>query len=299
MQRIALLHHLRQSLARVSSTVQPVQYSRKFSSKPDLPLVPNQYVQHQYKPLHHSTEPVIDWNSEMQEIYKEESSHSLLDIVEDESLVDAEPRVGLTFNLAAYAPKSPALQALVKLGVNLYKIERRKGLASYLINLDFERHMKEHIFYLSKEIGLETDLLSTFLTKNPLIFKTNIDDLRCRVNYLESKRFKPDEITHIVERNPFWLMFSTERIDKRLGFFQREFELTGNEVRKLTVLLPAIVTYKLDQIRELTFSVREELELSRDETRRLLLKCPQIWLTSNLYFVFIENTRTGFVGVCL
>lgn len=283
MQRIALLHHLTQSLARVSTTAQPVKYCRKFSSKPDLPLIPHQYVQHQHKPLHQSTELAIDWNTEMQEIYKEERSHSLLDIVEDENSVDAEPRVGMTFNLAAYAPKSPTLQALVKLGVNLYKIERRKGLAKYLINLDFEKDMKEHIYYLTKEIGLETDALSAFLTKNPLIFKTNIDDLRCRINYLESKRFQPGEITHIIERNPFWLMFSTERIDKRLGFFQREFELTGNQVRRLTVSSPTIITFNLGRIRELTFSVREELELERDETRQLLLKCPQIWLTSNFF----------------
>lgn len=282
MNRIWSPQYLKRSLA----TVPRIQCFRKFCAVPDLPLITHvKSIQRKDEKHRHGSELEIDWNSEMQEIYKEEQKHSLLDIVQDERSVDAVPTIGKSFNLAAYATKSRTLQELLKLGVNLFKIERRNGLAQFLLSLDFEKNMKEHIYFLTKVVGIDANSLGYFITNAPKIFREEIDDLQTRVNYLKSKNFKPPEIAHIVATNPSWLLFSTRRIDERLGFFQREFRLSGNQVRELTVSLPQIITWNSDEIRELTFSVREELELTKEETTSLLLAEPVIWVTCNFFSI--------------
>jgi hypothetical protein len=43
----------------------------------------------------------------------------------------------------------------------------------------------------------------------------------------------------------------TEKIDQRLGHFQKTFKLTGNEVRNLAVQRPRLITYDLAHIQVL------------------------------------------------
>lgn len=89
-----------------------------------------------------------------------------------------------------------------------------------------------------------------------------------------------DEIQTIVCKNPFWLNFNTKRIDRRLGYFQKNFDLTGNDVRFLTSKQPNLITYNMQHVRETTFAVLEEMGFGKDETKCLLLNIPKIWMMS-------------------
>lgn len=238
-----------------------------------------------------------DFRGELQETFDDDFDTSLLEPVKDETAIDVEPNIMPTFNFAPYVSRSETLQKLLDLNVNLYKIERRKGLLQFLMPLDFERDMQKHILFLTKHVGLEPDCLGKFFTKNPLIFKEEIDVLETRVNYLESKSFTADDIRIIVENDPFWLMFSTKRIDARLGFFQKQFQLTGNQIRQLTVSLPRLITWNLEKIREQSFSIKEEMNLTKEETRQLLLSKPKIWLTCKLRLYFLLNFLFDFISI--
>lgn len=244
----------------------------------------------QFKRAHpHVEQSFIDWNSEMSLVFREENSRHLLNIIEDTNSVNAEPNVPVSFNLVKYAQKSLTISKLVELGVDLYGIERKKGYAKYLMSLEYEKQVEQHISFLRKVIGLDVHQMGPFLTRNPLIFRLTIEDLQSRINYLASKNFMSSQISHIVQENPFWLMFSTQRIDTRLGIFQKEFELNGDEVRQLSILSPKLITYRLDSLRELTFSLREELELPKEMIKKLLLEYPSIWLRCNYTFISLTN----------
>ncbi|XP_053956707.1 transcription termination factor 3, mitochondrial [Anastrepha ludens] len=182
-----------------------------------------------------------------------------------------------TFNFAAYVDKSPTLQQFIKLGVNLHSIEKRKGLAKFLLSLEFDKDCKPHLFFLQDQ-GVPADVFGEFITKNPLFFKVDIDNLQTRVKYLESKNFTPAQRQRIFTRNPFWLMFSTQRIDRRLGHFQKEFRLSGDDVRFLTSKQPRLITYNMDHIRQSTFCIREEMGFDDDEIKCLLLNKPKLWM---------------------
>ncbi|XP_067002509.2 transcription termination factor 3, mitochondrial [Anabrus simplex] len=186
-----------------------------------------------------------------------------------------------TFNFSAYINKSPTLQQLVKLGVDLHKLEKMKGIPQFILKLDFDRDMKPYVRFLH-EIGVDADELGEFFTRNPLIFKEDLDDLTVRLNYLQSKKFSKPMVVKVVSNNPYWLMFSTQRIDRRLGYFQRTFALRGKEVRSLAVKQPRLITYNMNHIKINTFVIKEELGFTEEEMKKLLLQKPKLWMINQV-----------------
>lgn len=197
----------------------------------------------------------------------------------DETLEDSPTYLAPSFNLAAYVNKSETLQKLLELGVDLSKIEKRKGLPQFILKLNFETEIKKHLFFLH-DLGLPAEYYGEFITKNPLIFKESIADLETRVYYLRSKQFTIEQVRDIVGRNPFWLNISTRRIDRRLGWFQKNFKLSGNDIRFLTCKQPKLITYNMEHIRESTFKIKEEMGFDSDEIKHLLLSKPNLWMNS-------------------
>lgn len=70
------------------------------------------------------------------------------------------------------------------------------------------------------------------------------------------------------------------RIDRRLGHFQKTFQLTGNEVRKLAFRSPQLITFSINTIKVNTFTVKEEFGFDEFETKKLLLNKPKVWMIS-------------------
>lgn len=226
------------------------------------------------------TELDIDWSREMKQIRAEESARSVFaPAADDFDVTTAAPQTRPAHNLAAYVKRSPTLQQLLHLGVDLHRIERRNGLADFVLRLDFEKDVKPRLRFLA-DVGVPADALGDFLTRNPLICREDVNALTTRIHYLQSKGFVAADIARIVETNPFWLMFSTQRIDGRLGFFQKQFELSGVEVRQLVVRQAKLITYGLDAVRKSSFVLQEELGFSQAETKRLLLTAPKLWMMS-------------------
>lgn len=147
----------------------------------------------------------IDFESEINAL-KITERDSILEPAKSEDISHIAPYFRPTFNFAAYINKSETLQKLVQLGVNLHRIEKMKAAPEYIMKLDFEKDMKQHIFFLH-DLGVTADQLGGFITKNPYIFQEDLENLSIRINYLQSKQFNESSITRIVTTNPFWLMF--------------------------------------------------------------------------------------------
>ncbi|GAB1868826.1 mTERF domain-containing protein 1, mitochondrial [Camponotus japonicus] len=204
-----------------------------------------------------------------------------------EDISDIGPYLTPTFTFAKYANKSRTIQELVKLGISLYKLESKKGLLKYILTLDFDRDIKPYITFLH-DCGVPADYLGDFLTKNPNIFKTDMDDLHTRIRYLRAHEFNINSIKTIICKNPKWLLYSTKNIDGRLGYFQSNFELSGNEVRILTVKAPNVITYRMQHLMENTLTIKEDMDFDEKQRKQLLLTLPRIWVKNRerLFAVF-------------
>ena len=63
------------------------------------------------------------------------------------------------------------------------------------------------LFRFLHDLGVSADDLGRWLTVNPYIFQQSIDDLEARTNYLEFMKFSEENITRIISKNPYWLLF--------------------------------------------------------------------------------------------
>ncbi|XP_070550349.1 transcription termination factor 3, mitochondrial-like [Ptychodera flava] len=139
-------------------------------------------------------------------------------------------------------------------------------------------------------VGVEDDNLGKFLTKNPFILTEDVQNLKARVHYLKAKKFKDDGIAQIINRAPFFLNFSIKRLDNKLGFFQRELSLTGEETRQLITRTPKLVTGRLDTVKRSIFSLKEQMRFSAKECKALVLSQPRVLQTGNdIIILLIPN----------
>ncbi|XP_076243717.1 mitochondrial transcription termination factor 3 [Calliopsis andreniformis] len=194
-----------------------------------------------------------------------------------EDLSDVGPYMTPTYNFAKFANDSYTIQQLVKLGVNLHKLEADRDIVELYLSLDFDRDIKPYVRFLH-DCGVLPENLGNFITKCPKIFKEDMDDLHTRIRYLRAHKFTPEMIQLIVNRHPPWLCTETKKIDYRLGHFQHTFKLSGFQLRCLTIKCPKLITYDMTHIRKNTFSVKEEMGFSPEETQRILLKTPYVWI---------------------
>ncbi|XP_029403179.1 transcription termination factor 3, mitochondrial isoform X2 [Mus pahari] len=234
----------------------------------------------------------------------------LQSVSEEEAIqIAAYPLLPLSsFTLADYIDHSKTLQKLVQLGVDLSKIEKHPDAANLLLRLDFEKHIKQILLFL-KDLGLEDNQLGPFLTKNYAIFSEDLENLKTRildswwssvrvrllktlvlipckecqsnrVAFLQSKKFSKTDIARMVKNAPFLLSFSVERLDNRLGFFQKELELNVQKTRDLVVRLPRLLTGSLEPMKENLKVYHLELGFKHNEIQHMVIKIPKM-LTAN------------------
>ncbi|XP_077023389.1 transcription termination factor 3, mitochondrial [Tamandua tetradactyla] len=181
--------------------------------------------------------------------------------------------------LRDYVDHSETLQKLVLLGVDLSKIEKHPDAANHLLRLDFEKDIKKLLLFL-KDLGIEDNQLGAFLTKNHAIFSEDLENLKIRVAYLQSKKFSKADVAQMIRNAPFLLSFSVERLDNRLGFFQKELELNVKKTRDLVVRLPRLLTGSLEPVKENMKVYHLELGFKRNEIQHMITRIPKM-LTAN------------------
>ncbi|KAK3611918.1 hypothetical protein CHS0354_013985 [Potamilus streckersoni] len=215
----------------------------------------------------------------------------------DSELTEHEQRTALptsAYNFAAYVDHSETLSSLVKLGVDLSAIEHKgREICDFILKMDFNKNVHPYILFYRK-IGVTDDELGKIITKCPYIFQQDLDNLQIRINYLESKRFTPENITEMVVRKPHILLMSTERMDAKLGFYQKKFKLTGHEVRAAIVKYPKLIVFNKDDITENKFNFHELMGFSDEQVKRIFISSPRAFTEpSSLLlarFDFLHNT---------
>jgi len=82
------------------------------------------------------------------------------------------PSLKKSFNLAAYVNSSDTLQQLVKLNVDLSKIDKHVDLASHIVRADFKTDIEPYVLFLLDN-GVKIDEVHAVLNINPFILMVN------------------------------------------------------------------------------------------------------------------------------
>ncbi|XP_054756723.2 transcription termination factor 3, mitochondrial-like [Lytechinus pictus] len=215
---------------------------------------------------------VWDQNQELEiDILEETENPKILEHFADIPLMPE------TYALASYVDHSETLQKLVRMGVDLSKVESRKGVATMLMKMDFDRDIKDKLSFLH-HTGVPGEQLGSFVTKNPFILGEDVRNLEARVHYLHQKGFSETAISQIVCRAPYFLNFSVERIDNKLGYFQQLLSFSDSKVREIITRCPKLVTMKVSRPKENLFVLEFQCGFSKVALRSMVLKEPAMML---------------------
>ena len=197
-----------------------------------------------------------------------------------------------TFDLAYLINESPTLKRFIEMGVDIYRWNQPNTKAKYVLTLNFEHDCIQHLVFLN-ELGIKNKHLAQFLSYNPWIFNEVIDDLHVRINYLESKGFKRENIRDILIRAPFLLNLSTKMLDMKLNWFQKTFHLIEREMLEFVIRAPKLLTLPLQDISNTYFNMHAQLGFEHVELKRIFNLYPKLFIYDykliELNFDFLYN----------
>ncbi|XP_026156212.1 transcription termination factor 3, mitochondrial [Mastacembelus armatus] len=196
-------------------------------------------------------------------------------------------------SLRDFVDKSETLSKLVQLGVNLWKLEQRPNVGSMLLRLDFNTDVAPRLLFL-KDIGVEDSRFGYIITHNPFILTENLENLQARVNYLKSKKFSSGTVASMVSRAPYLLNFSVKRLDNRLGFYQKQLNISASNTRNIVARLPRLLCGSLEPVKENLQVCKIQLGFKDNEIQHIVIAIPKV-LTANKrkltqIFDFLHNT---------
>ncbi|ESO95631.1 hypothetical protein LOTGIDRAFT_202320 [Lottia gigantea] len=196
------------------------------------------------------------------------------------------------FSFAALVNENKCLKKLIALQVDLSVVQKRKGIAKYLVACDFEKHIAPHVLFLAR---LDVENIGQYLTKNMDIVLIDLAELENRLNYLKSKGFESKDVSRIISNSRILLM-DVESVDEKLGHLQKMFSLSGKEVREVLTKTPKLMNkpHMLQLIKENKFHCKEFLGFSHMELKTILLDYPGFFMKSPSHlskiFDYLHNT---------
>ncbi|XP_074600033.1 mitochondrial transcription termination factor 3 [Brevipalpus obovatus] len=202
-----------------------------------------------------------------------------------------------TFNIASMVNQSSTLKKLVDLGVDLFLLEQKRDIAEYLVRLEFDRHIKDHLFFLH-HYGFPDDKLGNLITKNPLIFQEAIKNLQTRLRFLKDYGFTHDQILGILIAHPVFINYGVTSIKELFDFLRREYSLTKFDIPNLVSSYPKMISMSDMYFRDFTFCMTEEAGFDKEQIREIIIKIPNIFskprwkLINNYDFLTIEAGYT-------
>ncbi len=226
---------------------------------------------------------------DLRDLYTDEDIHQSLELYINEISPSLRP---FTFDLAYLINESVTLKRFIEMGVDVYRWNQPNTKAKYILTLDFERDCLPHLVFLN-ELGIKNKSLSQFLSYNPWIFQETIDDLRIRINYLESKGFNQENIQEICIRAPFLLNLSTKMIDTKLNWFSKKFHLKNNDIHDFVLRAPKLLTLPLQDISDTYFKMHTQLGFEDVELKKMFIQYPKLFIYDykliELNFDFLYN----------
>jgi mTERF domain-containing protein len=198
----------------------------------------------------------------------------------------------VVYNLAYFVNQNLLLQKFVEMGVVIREWDKDTSIGSFMLKLDFDKHVKPVLIFLH-DIGIPAKEHPHIITKNPMIFKESIDNLNVRVEYLKSKKFTLESIVEILVKAPKWLSLSVEQVDQKLGWFQKEFKLNGQEVRDIVTSRPKLVTLPLKVASDVRFILKDFLTFDDAKLKLFIKQYPKMFTknfkTIESNFIFLTQ----------
>nr|CAH8875994.1 unnamed protein product [Trichobilharzia regenti] len=181
-------------------------------------------------------------------------------------------------NLAAYVPKCFTLSQLVKLGVDISKIEEIPGVANMLVKLDFHTDVEPVLWQLA-DFGFKPEQIARVITVFPKILKLSLDEINSRVSYFTDRQVSPTDVVKIICKHPTILSKTSVDIDKHLGQVKMLYVLKNKEIVDLITTESKIIVHPLPKIKDVYVILSKMMGFPQPTIQKMILTNPKLLVT--------------------
>ncbi|VDD75060.1 unnamed protein product [Mesocestoides corti] len=191
------------------------------------------------------------------------------------------PRLPDSGNLAALVAHNDCLKKLVRLGVDLSRIESEPGVANLLVKTDFNVSVAPKL-WLFADFGFELPLVARIFTRVPkTIIKVSTEEISSRLKYFTDRGFGAKDVIHMVSDQPQILALTSVEVDRRLGTLMNTFHLNADQVRHIAKEAPKCIVQETKSTKDVFVVLTKMMGFPVATARQMVNDFPPIVMSSN------------------
>ncbi|KAI3382201.1 hypothetical protein SNEBB_004781 [Seison nebaliae] len=206
------------------------------------------------------------------------SNHSLVKVLSGNLVKKTSKKIDKT-NIISYVDRSECLQNLLKLGIPIGKWNRKSNINNWILTIDWKKDVEPLLKYLISQLNFTVIDCGRLLSKNIHIVRIPIYLIQNRINFLLSYGLCKEEISNSFKSAPYLLNFEVERLENRLNFYERAFDLTREETCLVIGKHAKLLTSKINDVVTVRYTMKYLMELKEDVMKSILLESPNVYLS--------------------
>ena len=98
--------------------------------------------------------------------------------------------------------------------------------------------MREEVYEFFKEYGFNRDEIHYFQDENEKMYFTNMIEVNKNIDFLINKGLNKEEVMHVFRKNPFMITVKNNRLDALDKIYLEDLKLTKDELKQLIINNP-------------------------------------------------------------
>ncbi|TGZ71186.1 hypothetical protein CRM22_002783 [Opisthorchis felineus] len=188
------------------------------------------------------------------------------------------PHLPQSGNLAPYVYSSYTLRQMVRLGVDLSKLESIPGAANMLVKLDFHQSIEPVIWKLHG-YGFSLEQIARLFTVFPKVLRLNLEEIDTRIGYFLQHNFVQTDVVQMFFKHPTILELSPVDVDRQLASIQTVFQLSADELRKSVVAVPRLILHPLGKTKDIYVVLSKMMGFSNEAVRQMVCQNATLLVT--------------------
>ena len=135
--------------------------------------------------------------------------------------------------------------------------------------------MREEVYEFFKEYGFNRDEIHYFQDENEKMFFTNLIEVNKNIDFLRGNGLNKDEIMQVFRYNPYMITVKNNRLDALNQIYLEDLKLSNQQLKDLIIKNPDAYIVSVSELNE-NINYLKEHNCNIETIRNFLITNPQL-----------------------
>ena len=135
--------------------------------------------------------------------------------------------------------------------------------------------MREELYNYLREYGFTKEEVYSFEEENEKMFFTNLIEVNKNIDFLINKGLNKEEVMHIFRKNPFMITVKNNKLDALNQIYLEDLKLTNEELKNLIIKNPDTYIVSVSELNK-NIDYLKEHNYNIETIRNFLITNPQL-----------------------